>query len=75
MVLLWSIVAIVVVLALFAVRRVVRLLVFVFAAAAAGLLLLHIKTAPGEAVAGLAVLAGGLTVSRFARRIVIGFVS
>ncbi|MDQ2091577.1 hypothetical protein [Marimonas arenosa] len=71
---LWGLVALVILLALVGVTRLLRRLVLVFALAAAGLLLLHMQTAPGEAVAGLGVLVGGLTLSRIARRMVTGFV-
>lgn len=68
----WGIVAVVVMLALVGATRLLRRLAGAFGLAATGLLLLHMQTAPGEALAALAVMAGGFALARPVRRMVTG---
>lgn len=56
----WIIIAVVVLSALFAVTKLLRRLVFGFAIAAGGLLLIHYQTDPVAAGTALAGLGGGL---------------
>ena len=72
MTLAWAIVGVVVLLALLGASRVLRRLVFAFGLAATGLLLLHMQTAPGEALAALGVMGGGVMLARPVRRLLWG---
>lgn len=67
-----AIAAAVVLVALLAVTRVLRRLLFAFAVAAAGLLLLHFQTNPAEAGAALAAMGGGIAFAGPLRRVVTG---
>ncbi|WP_137699800.1 hypothetical protein [Marimonas lutisalis] len=68
----WAIVGIVVLLALIAASRLLRRLVLAFAIAAVGLLLLHMQTAPGEALVALGAMGGGVVLARPLRRMLWG---
>jgi hypothetical protein len=61
--------AIAVLLAVTGLSRLLRRLVFGFAVAAAVLLVLHSRHAPGEAMAGLGALAAGLMAMKPVRRL------
>lgn len=67
----WGIVAVVVLMALIAVSRVLRLFLFAFALAAGGLLLLHWRDNPAEATAALAAMVAGMGLAGPARRLVV----
>ncbi len=65
--------AIIVLMALVAVTRVLRRLVWAFAIAAAGLLVLHYQSDPAQATGALAALGGGLAVAGPLRGLVLRF--
>jgi len=67
--LVWGIVAVVVLLALIAVSRVLRLFLLAFALAACGLLLFYWQDNPAEATAALAAMGAGIGFAGPARRL------
>lgn len=67
--LVWGIVAAVVLVALLAVTRVLRLFLFAFALAAGGLLLVYWQDNPAEASAALAAMGAGMGLAGPARRL------
>jgi hypothetical protein len=68
----WIIAGVTVLLTLLGVTRVLRRLAVAFALAAGVLLLFHMQTAPGEAMAALGVMAGGAGLAGPLRRMTIG---
>lgn len=68
----WFIVGAAVLLALLGVTRVMRRLALAFTVAAVGLLVLHMRTSPGEAMAALGVMAGGAALAGPLRRMAMG---
>ena len=67
-----AIAAVIALMALLAVTKLIRRLVFAFALAACGLLVLHMQSHPGEALAALGAMWGGVIVARPLRRVIWG---